>query len=97
MTLRPHSAEERRQFWDFRISDISNMYTYYILIDAITWVLLLVLHLYDSNTMERLELVILLFEFLMHSVVWMLRDRLKKALASAILAVSIVTSLLQLV
>ena len=73
------------------------MYTYYILIDTVTWLALLILHLYDSNTIERLQLVILIFELLMHFVVWMLRDRLKKGLAPAILAVFIAASLLQVV
>ena len=73
------------------------MYAYYILIDIITWLLLLAIYLHESETIFGHVLVISFIAFVLHIPVLLLRNRLKKALVPAILAVFTVESLLQVI
>lgn len=97
-TLTPETEEDRRKFWDFRVEDIAEMFSYYAVAAVIFWVIQLTLYILSAPDERSAVMPSVLLESLslvLTSMVWvMLKSRFKKQVVTLLISLSVVNVLI---
>ena len=78
LTLSPRLNEDREEFWEFRVEDVTEMFVYSVVFGAILWITILLSLINEPIGILYKQFIIMSIQVAGRIIVWLLRKKLKK-------------------